>query len=216
MIPEWLAELEGLTDDVTSSSGIKVVDTVQFFKGDKPAAQFEARVSCGGKYPCVGCSCHCNCFSDFSHAVNCPQRSLAQIQEIAIAGHFGKIPGHIKFYEELSTNQLRLELEKRAVTNYPTDKVGRLATLREILCGVQRIPSVLLLAPEATLDDLHLGSCCVLQCEPLHDLKGYLGAVLRKLQSSLKASVSIWILCGRNHTFVGMIYEMHLCKLPTS
>ena len=27
-IPECLAELEGLTDDVTSSSGIKVVDTV--------------------------------------------------------------------------------------------------------------------------------------------------------------------------------------------
>ena len=87
LIPERLAELEGLTDDVTSSSGIKVVDTVRW------------------ELSMCWCSCHCNRFSDFSHEENCPQRSLAQIQEIAIAGHFGKIPGHIKFYEELSTNQ---------------------------------------------------------------------------------------------------------------
>ena len=44
MIPEWLAELEGLTDVVTSSLGIQIVDTV-FFTGDKPAAQFEAGMS---------------------------------------------------------------------------------------------------------------------------------------------------------------------------
>ena len=56
--------------------------------------------------------------------------------------------------------------------DYPTDKQGRLATLKRILCGVQRVPSVLLLAPEATLAELHLGSYCVLPCEPLHDLKG--------------------------------------------
>ena len=31
LIPERLAELEGLTDDVTSNSGIKVGDTVRFF-----------------------------------------------------------------------------------------------------------------------------------------------------------------------------------------
>ena len=83
------------------------------------------------------------------------------------------------------------------MTNYSTDKVGRLATLREILCGAQRVLSVSLLAPEATLNDLHLGSCCVLPCKQLHDLKGYLGAVLRKLpsilQSSLKASVSEYL-----------------------
>ena len=73
LIPERLAELEGLTDDVTSSSGIKVVDPIRFFKGDKPAAEFEAGVSCGGNYPCVGCTCHRDRFADFSHAVNCEQ-----------------------------------------------------------------------------------------------------------------------------------------------
>jgi len=34
--------LDGLTDEVTSNPGIKIVDTVRFFKGDKPAAEFEA------------------------------------------------------------------------------------------------------------------------------------------------------------------------------
>ena len=194
LIPERLAELEVMTDVVTSSSGIQIVDTVRFFKGDKPAAQFEAGVSCGGNYPCVGCSCHRNRFPDFSHAANCSQRSLPKIRELATAGHFGKVPGRITFYEGLSKDQLRMELEKRAVKDYPTDKDGRLATLKDILQGIHRVPSVLLLAPEATLAEIHLGSYCVLPCEPLHDLKGYLGAVLKKLpsvlHSSLKASVS--------------------------
>lgn len=105
LISERLAELEGLTDDITSSSGIKVVDTVHFFKGDKPAAQFEAGESCGGNYPCVGCACYRNCFSDFSHVTNCSQQSLRGIQKIALAGHFGRVPGHLKFYEELSSDQ---------------------------------------------------------------------------------------------------------------
>ena len=45
LIPERLAELNGLTDKIISSSGIKIVDNPCFFKGDKPAAQFKAGVS---------------------------------------------------------------------------------------------------------------------------------------------------------------------------
>ena len=71
LIPEHLAELEGLTDDITSSLGFKVVDTVHDFKGDNPAAQFEAGVSCGGNYPYMVGASHRNRFSDFSHVTNC-------------------------------------------------------------------------------------------------------------------------------------------------
>ena len=195
LIPERLAELDGLTDEVTSSSGIKIVDTLRFFKGDKPAAQFESGVSCGGNYPCVGCTCHRDRFADFPHTVMCEQRSLKGIQEVALAGHFGKFPGKLKFYEDLSSDQLRQELEKRALKEYPTDKKGRLATLKQVLHGVQRVPSLLLFAPETALSELHLSSYCVLPCEPLHDFKGYLAIVLRKLpsilpQSTMKSSVS--------------------------
>ena len=70
------------------------------------------------------------CFADFSHATNCSQRSLRSIQEIAIAGHFGRVPGRLKFYEEPSRDQLQMELERRAVKDCPTDKGGRLAALK--------------------------------------------------------------------------------------
>ena len=51
------------------------------------------------------------------------------------------------------------------------------------------MPAILLLTPEATLSALHMCSYCVLTCEPLHDLKGYLGAVLRKLPTVLQSFV---------------------------
>ena len=166
LIPERLAELDGVSDEVTSNSGI--MDTVRFFKGDKPAAEFEAGVSTGGNYPCVGCACHNGRFADYPHAVTCTQRSLERVQEMALGGHYGRVPGKMKFYEELSSDQLRMELEKRAIMDYPTDKKGRLATLKGLLCGVQRVPSLLMFAPETSLSELNLSSYCVLPCEPLH------------------------------------------------
>ena len=57
-----------------------------------------------------------------SLVTNCSQRSLRCIQEITIAGHFGRVPGCLKFYEEPRRDQLRMKLEKRAVKDYPTDK----------------------------------------------------------------------------------------------
>ena len=104
----------------------------------------------------MGCACHRNRLADSSHVTNCSQRSLRSIQEIAITGHFGRVSGRLKFYKELSRDQLRMELEKRAVKDYPTDKGGRLAALEDILCGVQRVPGILLLTPEAILPALHM------------------------------------------------------------
>ena len=53
----------------------------------------------------------------------------------------------MRFNELLSNNQLWIELEKRAVKDYPADKIRRLAELKDNLCGVQRVSLVLLLAP---------------------------------------------------------------------
>ena len=69
--------------------------------------------------------------------MTCKQRSLQGTQDIALGGHYGKVPGKIKFYEELSSDQLRMEVEKRAIMDYPSDKKRRLATLKGLLCGVQ-------------------------------------------------------------------------------
>ena len=195
--------MDGLSDEVLSSTGIRITDRLRFFKGDKPAAQFEAGITCGGNYPCVACVCHRNSFADFPHAVKCEQRTLQKNLKVATGGHFGKVPGKIKYYEELNTNQLRIEFEKRGVKDYPSDKKGRLNVLKEMLWGVQRVPSLLMMAPESSLDEFHLDSYSVLPCEPLHDLKGYLGAVFRQLPSVLGPSRLKTSLCD---------YFSTLCK----
>ena len=76
IIPKRLAELEGLNEPLFTSGGVRVFDTLKYFKGDKPAAEFEAGISCGGNFPCVGCVCSSSRFSDFAHATSCEQRSL--------------------------------------------------------------------------------------------------------------------------------------------
>lgn len=45
--------------------------------------------------------------------------------------------------------------------------------LKGILKRVQHVPSLLLLNPTGELSDLNLEQYTVLDCEPLHDLKGH-------------------------------------------
>ena len=70
--------------------------------------------------------------------------------------------------------------------------------MKDVLCGVQREPSLLLFTPEVCLEDMSLQRYSVLPFEPLHDLKGYLGGILRKLPSvipngPLKDSVAAYL-----------------------
>ena len=50
-----------------------------------------------------------------------------------------------------------------------------------ILCGVQRVPTIAINSPTVPLSSLNLGSYIVLDCEPLHDLKGHLINLLTEL-----------------------------------
>ena len=63
---------------------------------------------------------------------------------------------------------------------------------------VFRVPSLLLFTPEVCLEDMSLQKYSVLPFDPLHDLKGYLGGILRKLPSvipngPLKDSVAAYL-----------------------
>ncbi len=49
------------------------------------------------------------------------------------------------------------------------------------LLGVQRVPSLLVTKPEQPLTELNLDTYTILDCEPLHDLKGHLTNVLEEL-----------------------------------
>ena len=55
------------------------------------------------------------------------------------------------------------------------------APQNEVLKGVQRVPTLLLQNPEATLSNMQLDQYCILDCEPLHDLKGHLASLFTEL-----------------------------------
>ena len=149
IIPERLAELEGLDEPLFTSGGVRVFDTLKYFKGDKPAAEFEAGISCGGNFPCVGCVCSSSRFTDFAHATSCEQRSLRRNQEVALQGQFGNKPGMLRFYDELNKDELRRELEARGVrahTQQPMYKVLLMAHTTNVYSKCwcwQRVPSLI-------------------------------------------------------------------------
>ena len=74
-------------------SGVKVHDTVRFFYGEGPAAQFEAGHKQGGTYCCVGCGANSNCFTDIAFCYCAPKPSLLEIQEFVLQGKTWKQAG---------------------------------------------------------------------------------------------------------------------------
>ncbi len=55
------------------------------------------------------------------------------------------------------------------------------AKLVNLLKGAQRVPSLLVLNPKQSLQELNLQQYEVLDCEPLHDLKGHGQNLLNEL-----------------------------------
>ena len=94
---------------------------------------------------------------------------------MAIAGVFGKKPNLLTFYEGLSADDLCKELVSRQMYDFANSKQDKLRVLKDTLCGIQRVPSLLLLDPtvDPSTPEYNLGDYCVLPFEALHDLKGY-------------------------------------------
>ena len=65
-----------LLDETIPWQGIAIHDKMRLFKGDGPAAQFEAGHQKGGNYPCWGCSIYKGDISNFVHASSLPLISL--------------------------------------------------------------------------------------------------------------------------------------------
>lgn len=62
--------------------------------------------------------------------------------------------------------------------------------LTEILQGAQRVPTLLSLCPTQSLASLNLHKYEVIDCEPLHDLKGHLYNLLPELPDLLPPTLS--------------------------
>lgn len=91
-------------------NGVPIVDRLQFFTGDKPAAQFKQGTQIGGTYKCGGCGCKDILMDDEAHVLRCPLRNLEELQQIAIAGTFGKQPLKLKPFDHLRVADLKKEL----------------------------------------------------------------------------------------------------------
>ena len=170
--------LSELTTKIASANNIQITDKLRFFVGDHPAQQFEHGTQHGGHFKCCGCSVRSNMMGDLAHTLQLPWRSLYDQQQLVLKGTLGKQPCNSKPFDSLRVADLRKELHARAI--YDTDDDLQ-ETLTNILCGVQHVPTLLLLNPTQALSQINIDEYTILDCEPLHDLKGHFRNLLHEL-----------------------------------
>ena len=175
LVPDRCECLQEFSQPIILQSGIQVSDCLRFFCGDKPAQQFERGTQLGGNYKCGSCGCLSSLMQDLGYALQCKRRTLASLQQLVLAGKFGNAPGSLKPLDGLLVNDLRAELQARGMPTSGKLKDELQADLTTTLKGAQRVPTLLTQKPSQSLADLNLNKYEeVLDCEPLHDMKGHL------------------------------------------
>ena len=111
---------------------------------------------------------------DQAHTLRCTLRSYADCQSIAVSGIFGKQPNILKPFDQLQVAKLQQELLARNFYEIDQPKSRLSQIFVDMLKGVQRVPSLLLLNPSQPISHLNLEHYTVLDSEPLHDLKGHI------------------------------------------
>lgn len=82
--------------------------------------------------------------------------------------------------------QLKEELRTRKIYDFGFTKKDTKQKLVEALKGVQRVPSLLIHTPTQSIETLNLQNYTILECEPLHDIKGHLSNIFDALSSILE------------------------------
>jgi len=95
----------------------------------------------------------------------------------------------MKPFDGLTVSQLAQELEAHDVSTTGLLKPEIAAKLQGILRGFLRVPSLLMYNPTQSLQDYNLHRYTVLDCEPLHDLKGHLHIFI-KVETHLQSEVA--------------------------
>ena len=127
---------------------MQVTDTLRFFTGDHPAAQFEQGTKQGGTYKCGTCGC---LFNDQAHSLLHPWRPLKQLHCLATGGSFGRQAGILHTLQNLKVMELRRELAARGIRIEQGTKKNELQKeLDDILRDVIRVPALLLSNPTET------------------------------------------------------------------
>ena len=91
----------------------------------------------------------------------------------------------VRPFENLSKEELLQEIRQQEQYTSSTNKKDLQQDLNKILRGIQRVPSILLTNPVQSLADFNLEQYQVLDCEPLHDIKGHISNVLTELPAVL-------------------------------
>ena len=185
IIPDRLECLSSLSQPLISSNGVEVNDVLRFFVGDHKATAFEQGAQCGGNFPCGTSGIHVSKFTDQTHALRRRVRSLQDIQNLATSGRFGKRFNVVRPFESLTMGDIQTELRLRGCIDVDMPKAQLIAKLKNILEGVQRVPSLLLSCPTSELKQFNLTKYSILPCEPLHDLKGHLNNLLPNVPTLL-------------------------------
>lgn len=118
---------------------------------------------------------------DLAYGPQCKWRSLADIQAVALDGKYGKQAGIVCPFQSLNANQIQEELRSRIIYHIHTTKHDLQKELATVLKGVQRVPTLLLDRADLPHADINLQRYCILDCEPLHDIKGHLANLFTEL-----------------------------------
>ena len=101
----------------------------------------------------------------------------------------GKQAQTVTPFHNLRIEDLKHELQARGVNDVRKPKPELQQQLRQLLEGIHRVPSLLLLNPLQPLTEIHLSRYTVLTSEPLHDLKGHLHNILEEIPYILNREV---------------------------
>ena len=118
---------------------------------------------------------------DQAFALQCQWRSIEDLQRLVTAGKHGRKGGKLKPFENLRLTELQNELQARKVHAQGTLKKDIQEQLLDILKGAHRVPTLLIFDPMQPLSVANIHEYTILDCEPLHTIKGHLLNIMGEL-----------------------------------
>lgn len=115
---------------------------------------------------------------DFAYSMRCKYRTLADLQSAALDGKYGK---QVRPFQRLNAKELQEDLRARNVHHTCRTKRDLQKELTRVLKGIQRVPTLLLDNPAISLAEMQVQRYSVLDCEPLHNLKGHLANLFTEI-----------------------------------
>ena len=181
LVGDRLSCILDLSTPVQTEDGKEITDTLRFFTGDHPAAQFEQGSKQGGTYKCAMCGCKEFLFDDQAHCLSHKWCSLEQLQSLATGGLFGSKAGMLSPFD-LKVKDLKIELQARGITiDKKMVRNDLQKCLDHVLRGLARVRALLLTNPTENLSSINLEKYEIVASEPLYDIKGRLINLITEL-----------------------------------